>query len=273
MRFTIAGLTALCLAAGLPAPPPTRVDIVIDRMHGAEIADPYRWLEDQQSPEIRSWIAKQNEYSRAVFDAVPGRDRLRGHLESFFAGEAARAPYARGDRYFYTRRTGDRDRVSIVTRKGVDGPERTLVDPATLTSDPDTTVSVMDVSPDGQLLAYATRKGGEVSGRCRSSSRTPVVCFPIVCRAAHTKTPLSLPITGDFSIRAGEWRAPRFWNTASGHLSRRTASCSAKRCPRIDFLSCRHPTTAGLPSHSSIVARIPRCTSLTVRTGNIDSVR
>ena len=64
------------LAAEPPRPPVTRVEVVTDRMHEVDIADPYRWLEDQQSPETRAWITAQNAYTRAILYAVPGRDRL-----------------------------------------------------------------------------------------------------------------------------------------------------------------------------------------------------
>ena len=84
IRYVIVGVllaVATGCAAGPPAPPVTRIEVVTDRMHGIDIPDPsYRWLEDQQSPETRAWIADQNAYTRATLDAIPnlgfGRDFL-----------------------------------------------------------------------------------------------------------------------------------------------------------------------------------------------------
>ena len=60
-----------------PAAPRTAVREVVDTLHGVEVRDPYRWLEDQDAPSTRAWIAAQNAYTDAVLHALPGRDRLR----------------------------------------------------------------------------------------------------------------------------------------------------------------------------------------------------
>ena len=57
-------------------PPATRKDDVVDTLHGVQIADPYRWLEDQNSPETRAWIEAQDACTAAALDAVPGRAKI-----------------------------------------------------------------------------------------------------------------------------------------------------------------------------------------------------
>jgi prolyl oligopeptidase len=67
------------MAATIPEPK-TRKIPVEDTLHGVKLVDPYRWLEDQQSPETRAWIDEQNRYTRALLDPLPGRDRIATRL-------------------------------------------------------------------------------------------------------------------------------------------------------------------------------------------------
>ena len=67
------------------APPPTQADPVTETLHGMEITDPYRWLEDQNSPRTREWLGKQTRYTRAYFDAIPGREQIRERVRELMA--------------------------------------------------------------------------------------------------------------------------------------------------------------------------------------------
>ena len=58
-------------------PPHSPIEVVMDFLHGVPVSDPYRWLEDQDSPRTRAWIEAQNRYARAYLDAIPGRQRIR----------------------------------------------------------------------------------------------------------------------------------------------------------------------------------------------------
>jgi protease II len=81
----------------LPAkcPPATRQDDVVDTLHGAKIADPYRWLEDQDSAETRAWIEAQDAYTAAVLDAVPARSAIRGRLGQLMKVDSFQPPMER----------------------------------------------------------------------------------------------------------------------------------------------------------------------------------
>jgi len=151
---------ALCAVATV-RPPVTRTDNVKEVLHGVEIVDPYRWLEDKNSPETRAWIDAQNQLTDSQLEAQPGRDATRKRLEQLLKVDQVTVPFERGGRTFYTKRRADQDLPVIVMRRGTEGAEEVLVDPHPLSPDHTVSVSLLDVSDDGTLLAYGTRKGGE----------------------------------------------------------------------------------------------------------------
>ena len=171
----IAGAALFAAAAGaqqgitVPPPPPTEVREVVDTLHGVDVPDPYRWLEDQEAPETRAWIDAQNAYTDTVLGALPGRDRLRRVAAAVLEREAVGLPNERGGRYFYSRRGADQDLAVLYVREGLDGEERALIDPHPMSPDHTTSVELRDISDDGGRVAYAVREGGvdEVSIRIR----------------------------------------------------------------------------------------------------------
>lgn len=144
-----------------PAPPTTKVVPVKDILHGEELADPYRWLEDQKSTETRDWIAKQNVYTQQVIGKLPGQDLIAKRLGELMKIDAVGLPYQRGGRYFFMKRAADQDLAVISLREGRDGADQALIDPKQLSSDGSKTVSIREISQDGKLLLYAVRSGGE----------------------------------------------------------------------------------------------------------------
>jgi prolyl oligopeptidase len=143
-----------------PRPPETRTAPVVETLHGVTVADPYRWLEDQAAPETRAWIDAQNAYTAAVIGALPGKDRIERRLAELIKIDVVSVPFTRGGRQFYSRRRADQEQAVVYVKKG-EAAEEVLVDPGALSSDPATSVSVMDVSPDGRLMAYGVRLGGQ----------------------------------------------------------------------------------------------------------------
>ena len=97
-----AALMAACAAEepgiDVPPPPPTEVREVVDTLHGVEVPDPYRWLEDQEAPETRAWIDEQNVHTDAVLNALPGREELRALAASVLERDAIGLPNERGGR-------------------------------------------------------------------------------------------------------------------------------------------------------------------------------
>src|SRR5215471_15753058 len=96
ITYLIAIGAAVCaIAATRLTPPPTRTDNVTETLHGIKITDPYRWLEDQKSPETRAWIDAQAKFARSYLDALPGRGEIRAKLAGLMKVDVLGAPIAR----------------------------------------------------------------------------------------------------------------------------------------------------------------------------------
>ena len=149
-------------AADAPLPvPETRVEVVRDTLHGVVIEDPYRWLEDKQSPETRAWVRAQMAYTQQELARIPGRDLVRAAVARYSKLDSRSQPRLEAGRLFFIARAADQQQGLLVMRTGADGPDVVLVDPNPLSPDHTISVSMVDVSMDGKLLAYALRKGGE----------------------------------------------------------------------------------------------------------------
>lgn len=156
MRTLIPFLAAMTLIA---APPPeTRKDTTVDVLHGVSVPDPYRWLEDQQSPETRAWLKAQIDYTHAFVNAAPQRPAIVKRLTELMRVETQEVNHV-GGRFFFVRRTPEQDQAVLLTRLGEKGKEEVLIDPNAWGGSK--SISVMDHSGDGKLLAYGIRKGGE----------------------------------------------------------------------------------------------------------------
>ncbi|HEY0319768.1 MAG TPA: prolyl oligopeptidase family serine peptidase [Pyrinomonadaceae bacterium] len=145
-------------------PPKTRAEEVKDTIFGTTLVDPYRWLEDQNSPETRAWIDEQNRYTDSILEALPGRDRISKRLAELLKIDTISIPFERGGRYFFSKRSASQNQPVIYMREN--GKDVALVDPNTWTKDQTSSASLQEVSRDGKLLMYGVREGGadEVTG-------------------------------------------------------------------------------------------------------------
>jgi prolyl oligopeptidase len=142
------------------ARPYTHVDVVTETLHGVEIADPYRWLEDQDSPRTRGWLKGQTEFARGYLDSIPGRERIRTRIEELLTVEVVSEPWKVGDRYFYLKRKAQQEQPAIVMRESNSGEELVLVDPTTRGLGSATAVSIVKIASDGNILAYGVKHNG-----------------------------------------------------------------------------------------------------------------
>jgi prolyl oligopeptidase len=143
-----------------PRPPETRRGDAVDDFFGTKVPDPYRWIEDDRSPETEAWVRAQNEATRAYLDAAPGREVIRARLTALWNYERFTPPVKRGGRYFYTRNSGLQDQAVLHVADGRDAPGRVLLDPNALSKDGTAALASFTPSEDGSLLAYALQEAG-----------------------------------------------------------------------------------------------------------------
>jgi prolyl oligopeptidase len=139
--------------------PETRATQAVETIHGVEVRDPYRWLEDGGDPEVRAWVAAQNAFSHSVLDPLARRpaiaERIRQALDVGTLGTCV----PRGRYRFLVRRGAGMDQpVLEVSEAG--GPPRVLVDPAPLSEDRTTALDWWWPSPDGELVCVGLSEAG-----------------------------------------------------------------------------------------------------------------
>lgn len=178
MKRLARGLGALALVALLaacseryPPPPEARIDPVVDVIQGIEFVDNYRWLEDQESAETRSWIDAQNAYAETIVGQGPVREHLRATLRDRLDEDDVGGITKIGDfEYFTMRRQGEE--VPVIYRRPapadddeaeeptVDEEYEVFMDPVDLDPTYRTLIEMMGASPDQTLMLYSIRQGG-----------------------------------------------------------------------------------------------------------------
>jgi prolyl oligopeptidase len=152
------------MPALMALPPCSPVEPVTEFLHGVSITDPYRWLEDQDSPQTRAWIEAQTKYARSYLDAIPRRAMIRDRVRELLDVETYDSLQRVGQRYFFRKRLPGQEQPSIFLREGAQGEDRLLIDPADRGTGAHTAVKPIRISPDGRLLLYEVKQGGERTG-------------------------------------------------------------------------------------------------------------
>jgi len=134
---------------------------VKDTYGSTVVADPYRWLEDQQSSETRTWIEAEQKCTDAALSSVADRAFLSSRLGELLHSDSYEAPTERGGRYFFRKRPAGGDLSLLYIRRGVNAPEEILIDPLPWSADHSASVSLESVSRDGKFVFYGRRDGGQ----------------------------------------------------------------------------------------------------------------
>jgi prolyl oligopeptidase len=158
--FIAAVLTAcsgLCLAASKLAYPPTRITQTEDVYFKMHVKDPYRWLEEGRSPEVKAWVDAEDKLAREYLSRIPGRDALRARLKTLEDIDTYSVPKSEVRRLFYTRRSAAQQKPVLYLRDDK-GHDQLLLDPMTLSPDGSLSLGDWAASPDGKKLAYLLKK-------------------------------------------------------------------------------------------------------------------
>lgn len=172
-RIPFAAMLGLCLlasaapAADLPPPPATSVKTVTDTYFGTQVADPYRWLENMQGSQFKTWLKAQADYADGVLARIPGREALKKRIDELSnAGTVVQGMRLAGGRGFYLKTEPGRNGRQLYV--GGDGHERLLLDPDTLpSSGPHYAIDWYSPSPDGKLIAIGVSQGGSEDSELR----------------------------------------------------------------------------------------------------------
>ena len=152
------GVDAQSLPGGLSYPATARGSQV-DDYHGTKIADPYRWLEDTDSPQTKAWVEAENRLTFGYLATIPEREAIRKRLTEVWNYPKYSTPDKRGDKLFYLENSGLLNQSILYFQDGKK-PPRVLLDPNTLSSDGTVALSVTEPSPNGRLLGYAVSTSG-----------------------------------------------------------------------------------------------------------------
>jgi prolyl oligopeptidase len=157
LAMTIGSLSAQEPPLSYPDSKPGRT---VETLHGVEVPDPYRWLEDLNSDQTADWVKAQSSLTDAYLEAIPGRKALEAHLTKLWNVERFGVPFFEGGRYFFSKNDGLQNQSVLYSTKSLDTARAILLDPNTLSSDGTVALSSYEVSPDGRYLAYSTSASG-----------------------------------------------------------------------------------------------------------------
>src|SRR3989440_7753358 len=163
-RAAILAFAAACSAMLTAQPafkyPQPRKDNTADSYFGTKVPDPYRWMEDLNSPELKRWIGAENAITFKYLDGLPMRDALKKRITELYNYPRVTVPQFEGRHWFYSRNTGLQRQSVVFVRESLTGPERVLIDPNQLSPDGSVALSQYYPSPDGRHFLYGQAEGG-----------------------------------------------------------------------------------------------------------------
>jgi prolyl oligopeptidase len=140
--------------------PPTRKSDQADTFFGTRVADPYRWLEEENSPETAAWVEAQNKVTFGYLESIPYRESLKARLTALFNYARYSAPFRKGPYYVFSKNDGLQNQSVLYVQTGLDGAPEVLLDPNTFATDGTTRLAGIQLSKDGKYAAYGKSTGG-----------------------------------------------------------------------------------------------------------------
>jgi prolyl oligopeptidase len=144
------------------APPMTRTVDHVDDYHGEQVADPYRWLEDdvRTSADVADWVRVENEHTAQFLEAIPQRDSIKARMTKLFDFEKYGVPFKEGGRYYFYKNDGLQNQFVLYAQDLLTAEPRVLIDPNQWSADGTIALSGTSFSDDGRYLAYGIQDGG-----------------------------------------------------------------------------------------------------------------
>jgi prolyl oligopeptidase len=140
--------------------PPARKSDVSDTYFGIPVADPYRWMEDDNAPETTEWVKKENEVTDAYLNTIPFRDSLKRRMSELWDYPKYTSPYKAGKRYFYFKNTGLQNQPVLYVMPGLNFVPMMYFDPNKLSEDGTVSIQNISAGKDGKYLAFIVNKAG-----------------------------------------------------------------------------------------------------------------
>jgi prolyl oligopeptidase len=161
LRTAVILLCAIAVGAqtGLQYPDTRTVDHV-DTYHGTAVPDPYRWLEDDTSPETAKWVEAQNKVTFAYLDRIPFRARLTERVKALYNYARYTAPSRKGDFYFFSKNDGLQNQNVLYIQKGLEGKPEVLIDPNAWSKEGTVRLTTFSPSKDAKYAVYGVSRSG-----------------------------------------------------------------------------------------------------------------
>lgn len=166
-QIMIVGVAALLLSASLPAQngspkmvPETRKTDTVHDYHGTKVADPYSWLEDDNSAETKAWVEAQNKVTFGYLESIPERGKIQKRLTELWNYEKFGVPFEEGGRYFYSRNNGLQNQSVLYWSDSLASDPKVLIDPNSMSKDGTVALAGVSVSKDGKYIAYGLAEAG-----------------------------------------------------------------------------------------------------------------
>jgi prolyl oligopeptidase len=161
LAFAALGLTVTFPVRGqkLQYPQTRKVDHV-DTYHGTQVADPYRWLEDDNSAETAAWVEAQNKVTFGYLNQIPYRAKLKARLEQLFNYPKISAPSRKGELYLFSKNDGLQNQSVLYVQKGLNGTPEVLIDPNKWSEDGTVRLGTFALSKDAKYAVVGISKSG-----------------------------------------------------------------------------------------------------------------
>jgi prolyl oligopeptidase len=149
-----------CQKQETPVYPVTQKGTQVDDYFGTNVADPYRWLEDDQSPEVKKWVEAENKVTFAYLDKIPFREEIRERLKAIYNYPRYSAPTKAGEYYFFSKNDGLQNQSVIYVQKGLAGTPEVFLDPNQMSPDGTVRVNLIGISQNDRYVAYSRSEAG-----------------------------------------------------------------------------------------------------------------